>query len=299
MLSLAEIAVEHHLVADEAERIGRYDADLAQLARDFEAGDQRSRRGFPAAHNFQQTHHMRRREEVQADNLRRPVGFGGELTHRKRRRVGREDRVRRRSLIQFADDLLLQVHILETPASITTSASFAPAIDVAPEMRLCAVHTSAGVSARASTRRLVIAAHHTKASIKRGLVHINQHRRHAGIRQGHRNSPPPIVPAPTTAALLIAPGCMGGRPGILQTSRSAKRCAAAPDLRDLSTTRARSGLPFSALAQMAPRLKRATLPSSVLRGAPLQGAGLCFMNAATSSSLKPDVSTVNSPVRRG
>src|SRR3546814_17959764 len=49
LLRLAEITVEHHAVADEAEAVARNDTDLLDALRDFHAGQQGLRRRLAAA----------------------------------------------------------------------------------------------------------------------------------------------------------------------------------------------------------------------------------------------------------
>ncbi len=85
------LVLEQHPVADEAERVPGNDRDLAQLLPEREAGEQRLRRGLLAAHDLEQLHDVRRREEVQSEHLVGALRRGGDLVDVERRGVRGED----------------------------------------------------------------------------------------------------------------------------------------------------------------------------------------------------------------
>ena len=87
--------------------------DLLDLLGELHRGDQHVGRGLGAAHDLEQLHDVGRREEVQADHVLRPRGAGRDLVDVEVGGVGREDRARLGDLVEPAEDLLLDVHLLE------------------------------------------------------------------------------------------------------------------------------------------------------------------------------------------
>src|SRR3546814_17659431 len=113
LLRLAEITVEHHAVADEAEAVARNDTDLLDALRDFHAGQQGLRRRLAAADDLEQAHDMRRREEMETDHLVGPARGSRPLVDRETGRVGGADGVRRRHAVALGKALLLEPPVLE------------------------------------------------------------------------------------------------------------------------------------------------------------------------------------------
>ena len=104
----------HHAIADEAIADLRQHRRLAQRLGEIHDGADRRRRGLRRAHDFEQRHDVRRREEVHADHVLRAVGRRGDLLDVQRRGVGREHgaRASRRDRA-CAKILVLQRHVLE------------------------------------------------------------------------------------------------------------------------------------------------------------------------------------------
>ena len=69
--------------------------------------------GLRSADVLHQLHDVGRREEVGADHLLRPLGGGGDLVHIQRRGVARQDRALLADRVELAEDLLLDIHLLE------------------------------------------------------------------------------------------------------------------------------------------------------------------------------------------
>src|SRR5208282_432292 len=79
-----------HAIADEAMTHAHEYTDLADLSGKLhDGGDHRLGRLF-ATHDFQEPHHVRRREEVHADNVIRPARDRGDLVDVEVGRVGGE-----------------------------------------------------------------------------------------------------------------------------------------------------------------------------------------------------------------
>ena len=87
---------EHHPVADEPRRVSGDDADLAEALGDRQRRGQRPRGRGRAADDLQQPHHVRGAEEVEPDDLLRPLRHRGDLIDVERGGVRGEDRVRLR-----------------------------------------------------------------------------------------------------------------------------------------------------------------------------------------------------------
>ena len=102
-----------HAVADEAVADARDHGDLLDLLGQRHAGGQHVGRGLRAAHHFQQPHHVGRAEEVQADHVLRALGERGDLVDVEVRGVGGQDRTGLADFVERAEDLLLDVHVLE------------------------------------------------------------------------------------------------------------------------------------------------------------------------------------------
>jgi hypothetical protein len=112
-LAFAEVAVEHHAIADEAKSIADDHADLAQHLGEREAGLQGRVGSLTAAHDFQQSHDIRRTEEVQAEHAIGPGSRLGKLCHRQARGIRGEDGRVRHDTIEPRKDRALEGHVLE------------------------------------------------------------------------------------------------------------------------------------------------------------------------------------------
>ena len=112
LLRLA-LALRQHAVADEAVADADEHADLADLLGDLHGCGDHRLCGLVAAHDFQQPHHIGRREEVHAEHMVRPRGDGGDLVDVEIGGVGGQDRARLGDLVELAEDVLLDRHVLE------------------------------------------------------------------------------------------------------------------------------------------------------------------------------------------
>ncbi len=108
----AHVGMEH-AIADEAAAIADQHADLAQFFRKLHAGGDHFLAGGLAAHDFEQTHHVRRTEKMCADDRRRPRSGGCDLVDVQSGSVAGQDRARLADTIEFGEDFLLQRHALE------------------------------------------------------------------------------------------------------------------------------------------------------------------------------------------
>ena len=113
LLRLA-LALRQHAVADEAGAHADQHRDLADLLGELHRGGDDFLRGLVAAHDLQQLHDVGRREEVQADDVFRPLGHRGDLVDvRGRRCWWRGSRPACTMRVELGEDVLLDVHALE------------------------------------------------------------------------------------------------------------------------------------------------------------------------------------------
>jgi hypothetical protein len=97
---------------DEARRLAHDDRLLAHAHRDLARALDRLGPGLEAPHDLDQLHPVHRVEEVHADDLVGALRRAGHLGHGQRRRVGRQDRRRRRQRIELAEELALERDVL-------------------------------------------------------------------------------------------------------------------------------------------------------------------------------------------
>jgi hypothetical protein len=83
------------------------------MKREHERGVERLVARVRGADDLDQRQHRRRVEEVQPDDALRGPGRVGDLRHRKRRGVRGEDRGRRQDAVELAEELALDVEVLE------------------------------------------------------------------------------------------------------------------------------------------------------------------------------------------
>ena len=89
-LGLAHVR-EHHAIADEAAAIADHDADLAQFLCERQGRRDDVVAGFCSAHDLHQPHHVRRAEEMQADDRFGALGGAGDFIDIERGGVGGQD----------------------------------------------------------------------------------------------------------------------------------------------------------------------------------------------------------------
>ncbi len=111
-LRFAAIRAEH-AIADEAAAIAHQHANLAELLRKLHAGGDHVLAGFLAAHDFEQSHHVGRAEEVRADHRLRARSGGGDFVDAQRGSIASENRSRLADAVELAEDFLLERHAFE------------------------------------------------------------------------------------------------------------------------------------------------------------------------------------------
>ena len=100
-------------VADESVAHAGHDRLLLERHRQRQRCGQHVGRGVPRADDFQQSHQIGRREEVQADHVLRPAGRGGNRVDVEVRRVGGKHGVRQGEGLEAPEDLEFHGHVLE------------------------------------------------------------------------------------------------------------------------------------------------------------------------------------------
>jgi hypothetical protein len=93
-----------HAVADEAVAHARDHRHLLQRLAELHGGGEHALVGLLAAHHFEEAHHVRRREEVRADHVLRPLGDRGDLVDVERGGVGGEDRAGLGNGVELPED---------------------------------------------------------------------------------------------------------------------------------------------------------------------------------------------------
>ena len=186
-LGRLDLARHQHAVADEAVADAGDDRDLLDLLGELHRGDQHVGRGLRAAHHLEQLHHVGRREEVQAEHVLRPRGRGRDLVDVEIGGVGGEDRARLGDLVELAENLLLDLHILEH--GLDDQVAIGEVLEL--ERRLQQPHRAfdlLGGHPPLGRGRLVILAHHAGAAVERVLRHLDDRHRDAGAEEVHRDA---------------------------------------------------------------------------------------------------------------
>ena len=110
--SLPQVLLDHP-VADEAVAHPGYDRGLADLLGHLHHRRHHVGRGLLAAHDFEQFHHVRWAEEMQADDILRTASEGGDAIDVERRRIGRHYRAGLHARVQLLEHRLLDCNVLE------------------------------------------------------------------------------------------------------------------------------------------------------------------------------------------
>ncbi len=161
--------------------------DLADLLRELHRrGDDRLGR-LLRAHDLQQAHHVRGREEVQADDRVGALRDARDLVDVQARSVGGEDRALLDDAVELAEHLLLDVHVLEHGFDHQV------AVRQRFELQRAAQQAHAlldvlGLELAALRGGLVVLADHAEAAIERVLLRFDQRHRHADVREVHRDA---------------------------------------------------------------------------------------------------------------
>ena len=70
---------DQHPIADESVADARHHGNLADALDQIHRSGDHIRRGLRTAHNFYQLHHIGRGKKMEANDIRRPRGVGGDL----------------------------------------------------------------------------------------------------------------------------------------------------------------------------------------------------------------------------
>src|SRR6185437_9733310 len=181
------LALRQHAVADEAGAHAHKHGDLADLAAQLHASGNDFFRGLLAAHDLEQTHHVRGREEVQADNAFRALGDGSDFIDVQIRRVGGEDRALLDDAVELFEHVFLHINVLVDgfDHEIAIGEIFEA------HRRREQAHALFDIfhrEAAALGAVLVVLAHHADAAVERFLLHFHDGHGDAGIGEIHRNA---------------------------------------------------------------------------------------------------------------
>ena len=178
----------HHPVADESVADAREHGRLAQRPRQFHRRRDRRGRGPRRAHDFEQRHHVRRREEVQPDHVFRPRDRGRDLLDIEGRGVCREHGARLRRRIEPREDVLLEVHPLEDRLDDHIGVGEIGVIERPADQRQ-APALFFRRDATAPHHRVERALDDLKTAVERLAVHVEDRDRQAGVGEADRDTP--------------------------------------------------------------------------------------------------------------
>ena len=180
---LAHVVCEHP-VGDEAETVADDDADLAELLRKLQRRGDHLFARLAAAHDLEKLHHVRRAEEVVADDLCRTSARLRELVDVERRRIARENAVRTGDARDLGERRLLQIHVLEHRLDDDVDVVEAVIGRRRRDERHRALkrlrrHLALG------DRRLVVPANRRESAVERRSVDFLEQHRNAGVGVSH------------------------------------------------------------------------------------------------------------------
>ena len=171
-------------VANEAIAVAADHAYLADAARHAHDRGEHLRRGLRAAHNLQQFHHVRRREEVGAHHILRASSHCRDIVDGKIRSVRSEDGARFGHGIQLREHLLLDGHRLEHSFDDEVGVGEVRKLQRGLQQAHALLHLFSGQLALRGGG-FVVAPNNTNAAIERVLLHFEQRHRDAGIEEVH------------------------------------------------------------------------------------------------------------------
>ena len=179
--------VGQHPVGDEPETIAHDDADLAQPLGQLQRRRDRLARRVAPPHDLEQLHHVRRAEEVVAEDLRRPAARARERVDVERRAVGRQHAVGTGHAAELREHRLLQLHVLEDRLDDDVGGVESVVGRGRRDERQRALerrwrHLALG------DRRLVVPANRREPALERRSVDLLQQHRDAGVGVGHRDA---------------------------------------------------------------------------------------------------------------
>src|SRR5262252_2286056 len=183
---LAQILLEH-AIADEAVAHARDHCGLADLFGEPHDGDQNVGRRSLAAHDFQQLHHVRRAEEVHADDVCRAARHSGDPVEIERRGVARENCTLLRNLVELAEYLLLDLDVFEYRLDDEVRIGDIVVGKRRREQCHAALERLRGELAPLE-RALVVPADRRHTLVKHLFIHLEQGDRNAGAKKIHRDT---------------------------------------------------------------------------------------------------------------
>ena len=176
-----------HAIANEAIAVAHHDPDLANLLRQRHGGGLDLIRGFFAAHNFQQLHHVGGAEEVQANHVLRTFRCRRNVINTEGGGVGRQNRTRFAGVVQLTENLSLQFHAfkhrLDHQIHIAEIVIGQGAADQAHAL------LNLGLGDTAFLRGvLVVSANHCQTLVQRLLLDLGDGHGYPGVGEVHGNA---------------------------------------------------------------------------------------------------------------
>ena len=188
-LHCLDLARHQHAVADEAIANARDHRDLLNLLGEAHGGDQHVVGGLGAADDLEQLHDISRREEVQANDVLRAAGAGGDLVDVEIGGVGRQDRAGLADGVELGEDLLLDVHLLEHRFDDQVAVGEVLELERGGQRGHCLADLLGGHAALGGGC-LIVLEHHAGAAIKRVLLGLNDDHGDAGREEVHGDTAP-------------------------------------------------------------------------------------------------------------
>ena len=198
-----------------------------------------------AAHRLEQLHHVGRAEEVQADHVLGALGHRGDLVDVERRGVGGEDRARLADRVELAEDVLLELHVLEHRLDHDVLVGEGALVERAGEQAIRVLDVL-GLDAARLRRALVVLAHHGEALVERGPDRASTTVTGMPALAKFMAMPPPMVPQPSTphASRSCAAACRPARRGPSPLRARRRSSSAAQPTACRSPARGRARLPW-------------------------------------------------------
>src|SRR5208283_4765456 len=175
-----------HAVAYKAAAVAYQHSDFAQLLRELHAGGNHFfARLFPA-HNLEQSHHVRRTEEVRSDHRFRPRGGPGDFIYVERRRVARQNRALSAGAVQVRKHGFLQRHAFENRLDHHVHTRERIVVAHRRDQLQTLIHECLR-EAPTLYRARVVLPDFSHTQIERRLIHILQQHRNARVGKHHRD----------------------------------------------------------------------------------------------------------------
>ena len=183
---LADVPLEH-AVADETVTDGRDHADLGYPFGQFDRRQKHLGMGLGGLDDLQQPHQIGRRKEMQAQNVARPVGLGGDGVGIQVAGVGGQDGAGPGHPVELAEDLLFEIHLLEDRLDDQIRLAEILVFRGAADQRQALLDLGFGQFA-ALDGTLVIGPHALLGRLDRLIRDLEHGDRDTGVGKGHRNA---------------------------------------------------------------------------------------------------------------